>query len=270
MGLGFSTTGWLQVLTTECKAIRLVSQLPRSTALPPGPYRAMRSVPPTEPYGFPLPDGILPGLDEKNGLLSARAGITGVDPSLRTNYSYNWFFGLQYGLGRDWVLQANYIGSSAHKLYSLYDVNRFNGDLLVNNGVLQRLNRSFGGITYVQNVFNSYYTGGTFAVKKRFSSGFSVDSAYTIGRAIDGGFVGGGGNEVDTRVADINNLRRERGLAVFDIPQRWTLSILYQVPQLAPGPASSMPCSEAGNSVMSLSSKVALLSAYFVVCLFSR
>lgn len=184
----------------------------------------------TEPWGFPLPLGIKPGLDSKNGLLAGQAGIVGMDPNLRTSYSYNWFFGIQYGFGNDWMIQANYIGSSAHKLYGNYDVNRTTDSLLLNNGELVRPNTSFGSITYGQNLFNSAYSGGTFALKKRFSHGISVDTAYTIGKVLDGGYVGGGGNEVDTRVADVNNIQRERALAVFDIPQRWTLSILYQIP----------------------------------------
>lgn len=185
---------------------------------------------PTEPWGFSPPAGIVPGLDSKNGLLAGRANITGADLNLRTSYSYNWFFGIQYGFGNNWMIQGNYIGSSAHKLYGNYDVNRVNNDLIINNGQLLRLNRSFGPITYGSNLFNSFYSGGTFALKKRFSSGFSIDSAYTIGRAVDGGFVGGGGNEINTMIADVNNLRRERALAVFDIPQRWSLSLLYQIP----------------------------------------
>jgi hypothetical protein len=109
-------------------------------------------------------------------------------------------------------------------------VNRVTDDLLINNGELLRLNHSFGPITYGQNLFNSFYSGGTFALKKRFSSGFSIDSAYTIGKAMDGGFVGGGGNEVNTMIADVGDIKREHALAVFDIPQRWTLTILYQIP----------------------------------------
>lgn len=185
---------------------------------------------PTEPFGFPLPTGIVPGLDSKNGLLAGKASITGIDPNLRTNYSYNWFFGIQYGFGKDWMIQANYLGSSAHKLYANYDVNRVTDDLLINNDKLLRLNQSFGPITYGQTLFNSFYSGGTFALKKRFAYGFSIDSAYTIGKAIDGGFVGGGGNEINTMIADVNDISRERALAVFDIPQRWTLSVLYQIP----------------------------------------
>ncbi len=184
-----------------------------------------------EPFGFPPVTGITPGLDSKNGLLVGRANIAGPDPDLRVPYAYNWFVGVQYALGNNWVLEANYIGSSAHKLLSQYDVNRFAGDLIVNNNVLTRLNTSFGAIGLTSAQINSFYTGGTVVLKKRMSHGLTFDTAYTFGKAIDGSDIGGGGNEIPVRVADITNLRRERALAAFDIRQRLAVSFLWQLPK---------------------------------------
>jgi len=183
-----------------------------------------------EPFGFPAVTGITPGLDSKNGLLVGRANLAGPDTAMRVPYAYNWFLGVQYALTNDWVLEANYIGSAGHKLISQYDVNRFNGDLIVNDGVLTRLNTSFGAINYILNQINSFYTGGTVALKKRASRGFSFDTAYTFGKAIDGIAISGGGNEIGGSIADVLNLRRERGLATFDIRQRLAASLLWQLP----------------------------------------
>src|SRR5439155_11911586 len=74
------------------------------------------------------------------------------------------------------------------------------------------------------------YEGGTIAIKKRFSRGLSFDSAYTFGKIVDGSDIGGGGNESNSNVADITNLRRERALAVFDVRQRVVFSTLWQLP----------------------------------------
>jgi hypothetical protein len=185
----------------------------------------------TEPFGFPTVTGITPGLDANNGLLVGRANIAGPDPNLRVPYAFNWFVGVQYALANNWMVEVNYIGSSGHKLLTQYDVNRFAGDLIVNNGNLIRLNPSFGQIGLTSAEVNSYYTGGTIALKKRFGRGFSFDTAYTFGKAIDGTDIGGGGNEINSAVADITNLRRERGLAVFDVRQRLALSVLWQLPR---------------------------------------
>jgi hypothetical protein len=183
-----------------------------------------------DPFGFPTVTGIQPGLDAKNGLLAGKAGVFGMQPGLPMPYSFNWFFGLQRAFANSWVVEANYIGSAARKMIAAYDVNRFSGDLIQNNNVLTRLNHSFGAMTYAQTLDNSSYTGATFALKKRFSKGFSLDTAYTLGKSVDGSDIGGGGNEPNANIADPLNLRRERGLAVFDVRQRLAMSVLWQLP----------------------------------------
>jgi hypothetical protein len=183
------------------------------------------------PFGFPRVTGITAGLDAKNGLLGGKAGLEVSDPNLRTQYSYNWFFGAQYAFTNNWVLEANVIGSAGHKLVGDYDVNRFAGDLIQNNNVLTRLNTSFGNINFLQNRFNSFYSGGTVALKKRMSHGLTLDGVYTFGKAIDNFSIGGGGNDSGGQTADGLDVSRERGLAVFDIRNRLALSALWQLPR---------------------------------------
>jgi hypothetical protein len=183
-----------------------------------------------EPFGFPTVTGITPGLDAHNGLLVGPANVFGMQPDTPIPYSFNWFFGVQRAFGNNWTLEADYIGSVAHRMIVEYDVNRFAGDLIENNNTLTRLNHSFGAMTYAQTLDNSAYTGGTLALKKRFTKGFSFDTAYTLGKAIDGSDIGGGGNEPGANIADPLNLRRERGLAVFDVRQRLAFSSLWQLP----------------------------------------
>ncbi|HYP13864.1 MAG TPA: TonB-dependent receptor, partial [Bryobacteraceae bacterium] len=144
-----------------------------------------------EPYGFPRPPSITTGLDERNGLRSGPVNITWIDPSMRNSYTHNYFFGIQYSPSQDWVLEGNYVGSSGHKLYAKFNLNRVNGDLL--DGRLDRLNPSFANIAYAHAPFNSSYNGANFSVKKRFGSGLSFDAAYTVGKAIDymSGFTAG-------------------------------------------------------------------------------
>jgi len=190
----------------------------------------------TDPFDFPFPPGLDYGLDEHGGLKSGRADIVGVDRNLRAQRTVNWFFGIQYSLRNDLVIESDYIGSSAHGQYGMYDVNRFTGDLIINKGVLTRLNQSFGAMNYAQGRFNSFYNGGTFSLKKRFSRGFNADVAYTFGKALDSANVGGGGNEYDgINIADADNVAREHALAVFDVRQRLSFSAVWQIP----GPPTS-------------------------------
>lgn len=183
------------------------------------------------PFGFPAVTGIKAGLDSKNGLLAGKANLTGVDRNFDIPYSVNWFLGLQYAFTNNWMFEADYIGSEGHKELDNFNINRFAGDLIQNNDTFTGLNHSFGAMNESQSLANSFYTGGTVVLKRRFTRGLTVNAAYTVGKAIDGTDIGGGGNENNVNVADIANLRRERGLAVFDIRNRLSLTDLWEVPR---------------------------------------
>jgi hypothetical protein len=70
-----------------------------------------------------------------------------------------WSLSLQQELQRNLVLEVNYSATAAHHL-PIYnqDVNRFDGDLILNNGVLTRLNPNFSGIQYATTNGNSSAT----------------------------------------------------------------------------------------------------------------
>jgi hypothetical protein len=190
----------------------------------------------TPPYNFPIPEGIRPGLDDKNGLASGvRVQLLTSDPNFRTQYAEHWFFGVQYSPAANWIVEANYLGTAGHKLYGQTDVNRFSGDLIQNNGVLTRLNRSFAIIEYGESNLNSIYHGGNLSLKKRYSSGFSLNVAYTVSKAIDqfSSFHPMGGAQLP--VAELTDLRRQRGRADFDARQRLASSLTWQLPWRASG-----------------------------------
>jgi hypothetical protein len=177
------------------------------------------------PYGFPIPPGIQTGLDERNGLLNGRATVTVADPNLKASYSQNWFFGIQRALSNNWVVEANYIGSVGRRGYVRYNVNRFPGDKIINQGNFTGLQPGFQDIIYGQSRESSSYNGGTLAVKKRYTRGFSFDAAYTIGKAVDYTSRLDGGN-----YRDPFDPRGMRGLADFDIRQRLVFSTVWQLP----------------------------------------
>lgn len=181
------------------------------------------------PWMFPRPPDLQVGLDERGGLISAPAAIQIWEPHLKNQYAVNWFFGVQLALGRDWALESNYVGSQGTKLYQNYEVNRFAGDLL--DGRLDRLNPSFGSITYGQNNGKSAYHGGNVSVKKRFSSGLLFQGAYTFGKATDTGSSFSGEHPVEQF-----DLRLNRGRSRFDVRQKYAMSLIYDLPSPRSGP----------------------------------
>jgi hypothetical protein len=178
----------------------------------------------TAPYGYPPMTGIQFGLDSRGGLIGAKSGISPWDPNLRTQYSGNWFFGIQYAFTNNWIVEGNYVGSLGRKLYQGYDVNRVDGDLL--DGTLDRLNPSFASIDYGQSNGISTYKGGNFTVKKRFSRGLDFQAAYTVGKAIDTASSFGTG----LQIVDIYNLKLNRGLSDFDVRHKVAASFVYDIP----------------------------------------
>jgi len=174
------------------------------------------------PYDFPFPDISL-ALDSKGGVPGLNSPVRPNDPLMRSQYSINWFLGIQRELAAAWSVEVDYIGAGGRKLYQVYDVNRFNGDLF--DGRLDRLNSSFGSIGYGQANGISAFHGGTFMVRRRDFRGLDFHVAYTLGKAIDTASSG-----TDGPVVDITNQGLARGLADFDIRQKFASGYLLRLP----------------------------------------
>jgi Carboxypeptidase regulatory-like domain/TonB-dependent Receptor Plug Domain/TonB dependent receptor len=119
-------------------------------------------------------------------------GVFFVDPHLRTPYIYQYNLSLQQALTTNTTVEANYVGSSSHKLTDLVDANPF---VL---GTLQRLfnaqpgnnNGSFSYTDEFRNAANAHYNSLELSLTKRPSrSRFFGNSfftfAYTYGHSID-------------------------------------------------------------------------------------
>ena len=182
----------------------------------------------TEPFLFPRPSGLegIVGLDERNGSPFARANIAWIDPNLKNSYTLNYFAGVQYAPTPTMTLEANYTGNQGRKLYAKYNVNRFAGDLIQNNGVLRRLNPSFGTIDYAQSNLSSSFNGGNISVRKRMDRGLMFQAAYTFGKAID--YASGFGGNLP--IVDVTNVELNRGLADHNVAQRVSASAVWQLP----------------------------------------
>jgi hypothetical protein len=182
----------------------------------------------TNPYNFPRPPGLegAVGLDERNGSSFARANIAWIDPNLKNSYTMNYFGGVQYALTSTLTLEGNYTGNQGRKLYAKYNVNRFAGDLIQNNGLLRRLNPSFGAIDYAQSNLSSSFNGGNISVRQRMHRGLMFQAAYTFGKATD--YASGFGGNLP--IVDVGNVELNKGPADHDVRRRLAVSAVWQVP----------------------------------------
>jgi hypothetical protein len=170
-------------------------------------------------------------VDSKGGLVGLNYRVAGVAGNLVTPYTFNWFFGLQYSLWNQWVVEGNYVGSTGRKLYQSYDVNRFNGSLVQNNGQLVRLNTSFGTMDYGQNNGAAHYNGGNFSIKKRYSFGLDFQAAFTFGKAMDTSSSYGCPSCGGLPVVNPINMKLQYGVSDFDISRKLAMALVYALPK---------------------------------------
>lgn len=180
-----------------------------------------------------------------NGLLDPTSlaptiGRRAQDPNQRTPYIQQFNFGMQYELLKDLLLDIAYVGNKGTKLNGFRNINQravitnANGTQSAGN----RLYPTLGDIQWMENRVGSTYNSLQVRLEKRFSNGITGLVSYTWGKALTGApdhiSTSGGGAGFDTGTfrepQDGNNLRADRGLAEFDVKQRFVASYVWELP----------------------------------------
>ncbi len=139
-------------------------------------------------------------------------------------YVYHWSFGIQQQI-RQFVLDANYVGTSGFELPIGYNVNSpFPGGTSVAS---RRPYQGLGTITLSTPMGDSNYNALETRLERRFANGFSVLVSYTYSKSIDDG-----GEQLigDLQLRDARNVKMERSLASNDIRNNFVASYLYALP----------------------------------------
>ena len=172
-----------------------------------------------------------------SGLLSLNAE----DPNLRSAYIYQYNFGIQRRIGNDLSLEVDYQGSTGHKLGTFVDQNQ--PRVIVRDSSL-RGNQSpneqvfpypfFASVSTGVDNGNSNYNGMVFTTKYQTRRGIFIQGSYTFGKSIDyaSAFFGSTGERAG--VADVNNMKAERGPSSFDLRHRSVITYVIDLP-VGPG-----------------------------------
>ena len=165
----------------------------------------------------------------------AGAGLTpalrAMDENLVTPYYEQANLGFEYQLGRNYVLESNYVGTFGHKLIGIIGANIFDGEYA--SGLdSTRINTNYSEIQLRTNCCDSNYSGWQTTVRKRFSSGLQFNVNYTWSKAMDDisdTFVGksASGNFYPT---DSMNPHFDYGPADFNVKHRAVASLIYELP----------------------------------------
>jgi carboxypeptidase family protein len=172
-----------------------------------------------------------------SGLLSFNAE----DPNIRNAYVYQYNFGIQRRIGREVSVEVDYQGSTGHKLGTFVDQNQ---PQVIVRDPTKRGNQSpneqifpypfFSLVTTGVDSGNSSYNGMVFTTKYQGRQGIFIQGSYTLSKSIDSASAFFGSTGERTGVADVNNMKAERGPSSFDIRHRSVLTFVIDEP-VGPG-----------------------------------
>ena len=175
-------------------------------------------------------------LNSQGGIVGGNFGIGGINPNLKSPKANIWSLTLQRKIANNLAASVGYAGSHGYDMVGGgnqqgivsygQDINAFAGDLILNNSLSpKRLNPSFGAITYTDNNRYSNYESVFFELKGRFANRGSFDASYTRSRSQD---------DASAYPSEANP-KQYYGLSPWDVPNRFSLTLNYQLPGLSGG-----------------------------------
>jgi len=182
----------------------------------------------------PAPDALI--LEKATGVT-----LSSIERQAITSYGQQWNFNIQRELGSNWMIEVGYSGSKGTHVESEYDANyalpggegtmdsrrTFHTAVVPGTSTVLNIGPSHG---YHFNG-NSIYHALVSKLEKRFSNGFTLLTSYGFSKTISdvcGNSAAGAGSNCG--IQDMRNLRAERGLDNNDIPHRFVLSGVYELP----------------------------------------
>jgi hypothetical protein len=163
------------------------------------------------------------------------------DPNLRSAYIYQYNFGIQRRIGRNFSIESDYQGSAGHKLLLNVDLN----EPYVTVGNANRRGtqspnvqlfpyQTFAQINMGKNIANSNYNGLVTTGRYQGQHGIFLQASYTYGKSLDNSSSWSVPTGQPGGVADPRNLRLEYGPSNFDIRHRAVITYVVDLP-LGPG-----------------------------------
>jgi outer membrane receptor protein involved in Fe transport len=139
-------------------------------------------------------------------------------------YSQQWNFAVQKQLPGQFSAEIAYVGTKGTRLQTSRNLNV----PLPGPGTVQprRPYPDFGSISWNEQAASSIYHSLQMKAERRFSKGLSLLAAFTWSKSIDQDSTDGEGQY------DPYNFRLMRGPSAFDLPRRFTLGLVYELPWL--------------------------------------
>ncbi len=150
--------------------------------------------------------------------------LTAFNPNFKQGYVFHWSGGIQQQV-RQFVFEANYVGTKGTQLPLTYNVNQ---DVAGGTSVAARRPfQGFNTITYTTPMDDTSYNALELRVERRYANGFSVLGSYTFSKTLD---IGGEQLIGDLNLRDVNNVKLEHALSSQDVRHSLVISALYDLP----------------------------------------
>jgi hypothetical protein len=152
-------------------------------------------------------------------------------------YAMNYALEIQRQLGRDFAVEASYIGSQGRKL--VVDVDPNEPTVTVNDpskrgdeapNVRTFLFRQYANIFQAALLSNSNFNSMVFVVRKRPTYGLSFSVSYELSKSLDDNSSFFGSDGETGAYADTRNPKLDYGLSSFDLRHRIIASWVYDLP----------------------------------------
>jgi len=189
--------------------------------------------------GFPgaVRQQLTPGFGAVTPGQTTNTNVSFFNPRQVAPIAYQYNLSIQHQLGSDLLVEVGYMGNVSHKLTANdFSLNQVRPELMGPGAAqLRRPFPQFSGVTWINpSIGNSTYHGGFVRAERRLSHGFSFLTHYTFSKFLDdvesSNEYGITGNYMDA-------YRRflDKGLSGSDVPHRFLLTLLYEVPALRSG-----------------------------------
>jgi hypothetical protein len=181
----------------------------------------------TNPFPAQYDGPTVPG---KNAPFTLPLSIVSLARDWRPARSMSWNLAIERQLQKDVLVRVAYAASKGTFLGYNVDINAGVYGPGANGGNLQarRPNQNFQSIVEDIAGGNSIYNSLQVSLDKRLSGGVNVGANYTVGRSIDE--VSYLTDTCSTNTINPNNVRAYRGASDFNVPQRFVLNYLWQLP----------------------------------------
>jgi outer membrane receptor protein involved in Fe transport len=168
-------------------------------------------------------DPVPPALPEPGPYPTGYDTLT-VDKELQTGYSLQYSAAVQRELPGGVLFEAAYVGSQAHKLPFVVNVNQARPD-----GTPAPF-PGIGRVQVIRAIGDSSYHSGQFKLEKRFSEGLFLLGSYTWSRSIDTVSSALFSSSVTGGVQNVFDVKQNRGPSDWDVPHRFSLSYVWELP----------------------------------------